>query len=296
MWKNISEDIAERLDFFSKASPWTNVYGLARSFMALSLLLTLLFSQSETLLIQANANLEGFTTQWNFFYFFGENLIVAKGLAIFILIAVISGYVPQLTSWLHWWVNVSFLFACPLIEGGDQLNAILSMLLIPIAVTDRRINHWFAVKIADRPLTKLLCWSFFAMIILQISIVYFQAAVSKFSVDEWLNGTAVYYWATHNIFGVNTSIRPFVVDLMANRFFITVLTWGTLVMEIVFFTWIFMKRNSWNWKLLLLLGCLFHAGIIVLHGLFSFFFSMAGALVLYYIPKERMLSFKRLRK
>ncbi|NER11321.1 hypothetical protein [Muriicola jejuensis] len=130
------------------------------------------------------------------------------------------------------------------------------------------------------------------MISIQICVVYFHSAIAKFGVEEWRNGTAVYYWATHNIFGVNTSFISAVRDLLAMKLVVMLLTWGALFLEILFFGWIFIRSNKWNWLLFLLMGFSFHFLIIFFHGLFSFFFSMLGAIILYYIPKHKNFNLK----
>lgn len=290
MLKEIKNDFVKFTNKYSTLNPWTNVYGLSRSIIAFSLLLTLIFSKTETLIMPENINNNSVFVTYNFFYCF-SSIFFAKLTCIFLLAVVIFGYFPQITAILHWWVNLSFLFVCPLIEGGDQLNAIISFLMIPIALTDNRINHWHKPKYSKVQNKKLIIWSMFFLISIQISFVYFHAGIAKLDVEEWLNGTAVYYWATHNIFGVNNSLFSAVNYLFSFKFVVVLFTWGTIILELFFFSFIFVKRNNWNWKIYLLLGVFFHFFIIVLFGLFSFFFSMLGAIILYYIPKENHISF-----
>lgn len=63
---------------------------------------------------------------------------------------------------------------------------------------------------------------------------------------------------------------------------VTLLTWGILTLEVILFAGFFMKIK--HRKKLLIIGMLFHLGIVVVHGLFSFFFAMAAALILYLWP------------
>lgn len=287
--RSIKQSVKNQVDLYSQLNPWSNMYGAARSFMALSLLLTLLFTDSGYIFISDEIQAENnIFIDINFFYIFG-NMIVAKYLSIVILVCIIIGYLPQITGILHWWLCISFLFVSPVIEGGDQLNTIITFLLIPITITDNRKNHWNIQIANNRPKIKILAWLFYFLISLQVAIMYFQAGIAKLDVEEWVNGTAVYYWATHNIFGVNELSLDIVNYILSYKYIIILVTWGTILLEIVFFGWFFMKRNSWNWLLMLLLGFCFHIAIIFLFGLFSFFFSMLGAIILYYAPKHKTI-------
>lgn len=288
MLKEIKDNFNESIKKYSNLNPWTNVYGLARSIIALSLLLTLIFSTTETLIMPESINYESIYISLNFFYVF-NNIMISKVFCYFILLLVISGYFPQVSSLLHWWVNLSFLFACPLIEGGDQLNTIISFFIIPIALTDNRINHWQKPKNRDCKQIKLFIWSIFFLISIQISFVYFHAGIAKLDAEEWLNGTAIYYWTTHNVFGVNDFLFTSINYLFSFKVIVTLFTWSTILLEIVFFGFIFVKRNNWNWKFYFLAGFLFHLFIILFFGLFSFFFSMLGAIILYFFPKEKQI-------
>lgn len=281
-------------------NPWTNVYGLARSILALSLLCTLVFSGMDTLFPLADG--EQLIRPNNFFfekisiYHILGNVSFAYYTSIFILIFVISGYLPQITGILHWWVSYSYLASGIILEGGDQIIAIITLLLIPVTLTDRRLNHWSKTVVPGNQYVKFFIWSVYGMIILQVAVIYFHSAVAKFSVDEWLNGTATYYWFTHNTFGVPYSIKPFMAKLMSNRFMVITTTWGAILFELILAGWIFMKRNTYNWKLLFIAGIFFHLFIALIFGLASFGITMTGALVLYLFPKDKHFNFRRWRR
>ena len=51
-----------------------------------------------------------------------------------------------------------------------------------------------------------------------------------------------------------------------------------------------------DWKLLLLLGIIFHVGIIFAFGLITFFFSMLAVLFIYFYPKESHIELKFFKK
>lgn len=271
-------------------NPWTNVYGLARSFLALSLLSTLLFTGVDSLFPTVDGELLKqpvlIFDKISIFYLMGENLLLAWLLSILILLAVIIGFFPQVTGILHWWVTYSYLVSGIIIEGGDQIASILTMLLIPVTLTDNRINHWFSPKESAKGKIKLFVWSIYTVICLQVSVIYLHAGVAKMFVEEWLNGTAAYYWFTHSNFGASGMLKDVISGLLSNATISTMVTWGTMIFEIILFAWLFMSRNKWNWKVLFFAAILFHFSIAAIHGLVSFMFTMTGALIIYFFPKE----------
>jgi antimicrobial peptide system SdpB family protein len=299
MLKSVSNEINRSLNAtlqrYSELNPWTNVYGLARSVLASGLLLTILFSEESAIFYDSSASinmvLPADLSKIGLFNILSDQLLLAKFISIGALLWVISGYLPQVSCFFQWWVTFSFMISAPTMEGGDQINNIICLLLIPVCVFDNRLNHWYRAKDSNRTRRKLVAWSCIAVICLQISIIYFHACVSKFAVPEWSNGTAVYYWATHNIFGVSYSIKSVVSDLLSNSVIIILITWGTLLLELLLFAWIFVRRNRWNWRILFIAGVGFHFMIIVFHGLVSFFIAMLGALILYLVPKEYQIKF-----
>ncbi len=159
MLNEIKITIDDILDKYTTLNPWNNVYGLARSILALSFLLTLSFTGIENLFPEVNDVLLRQPIlefeKLSIFYLFEDNLTLAYWLIVFILVLVIIGYLPQVTSILHWWVAISYTFSGIIIEGGDQIAAILTLLLIPIALTDNRTNHWNTIKKCNKPKIKL---------------------------------------------------------------------------------------------------------------------------------------------
>lgn len=296
MLKQIKNSIDQILNKAYTHNPWTNVYGLSRTFLALSLLITFIFTghkylfptNNHILLRQPTFDFE----RISIFSILSENIPLACIISIIILLITIIGYLPQITGILHWYITYSYMTSSIIIEGGDQISAILTLLLIPVTLTDNRINHWHNQRESNRQKAKMFIWSIYFIISLQISVIYFHAAIAKLYSKEWLNGTATYYWFTHNIFGVSGYFKNLIQPFLANPFIIVSLTWGTIIFEVVLFGWLFMKRNAWNWKILLLFGVLFHISIAFIHGLISFMFTMIGALILYFIPKNKDLKLK----
>ncbi len=279
---------------------WTNTFGLARSLLAFSTLSTLLFNDIHSLFPQIK-NISTFhldsISEISIFFLLFNNLFLAKYICIGILIIVIIGWRPRISGILHWWVCFSFFIASPIVDGGDQVINILTFLLIPVCLTDTRKWHWqYSNKITSNTIDRLItltAFTFLVAIRVQVAVIYFQASIAKFAVEEWRNGTALYYWFTHNTFGIVDVLKPIVLPLLQNSVIITLATWSVLVFELLLFAALFMDvRRRY---VLLMLALLFHFSILIIHGLFSFFFAMSGALLLYLIPIGTTLNFRQMK-
>lgn len=271
---------------------WANTYGVARSALALGALLSLLFNDIR-LLIAPMGRIErqnpDFTWQdIGIFNLLPDHLEWAKWIFIGILVLVISGWRPRITGLLHWWVSFSFATGGVLIDGGDQITQVLTFFLIPVTLADGRRWHWQDTRIENPAISQrigiLIAWSAFFMIRLQVAFIYFHAGIGKLAVEEWTNGTAMYYWFTNPNFGLVEGLKPLLMPLMTDPIGVTISTWSVLLLEILLFLGIALPAKYHPF--LLRLGLMFHFGIVVVHGLVSFFFAMAGALILFLGPKK----------
>lgn len=284
-------------------TPWTNVYGLGRSVLALGTLLTLAASSTDILFRPAVGQPD--TPQCSglaragIFCLLDDNLEVARWIAIALLLVVASGWRPRVTGLVHWWVANSFAFSITIPDGGDHLTSLLAFLLLPLTLTDRRRWHWAPAEEAEAPpspagdAAKLFALSGIAVIRLQMAGVYFHAAVAKFGVAEWADGTALYYWLNDPVFGAPHWVRPILAPLLENGLAIAAITWGSMLIELALFLGLVLHRRFW--KYLLPLGILFHASIAFGMGLLSFSTAMTGALILYLRPFDQEFAFERLR-
>jgi len=278
--------------------PYTNVLGLSRSVIAIGTLLTLL-TNSSSILIQKtdkgeylNPLINPITdiNKFNFFLLFGVGQFdLMRYLAIFFLLVVISGAFIKITSILHWWISISFFLSSSVIDGGDQIASILSLLLIPICLTDERKNHWDNTKPYSKPKNIIGIVAVY-LIRLQIAIIYFHAAVGKFDISEWRDGTAVYYWFNHSFFGMPEYIANPMNYMMSNKWAVSILTYSVLIGEITLFLCLTASKKVR--KLIFPFAVLFHFLIIIYHGIFSFFFSIVGGLIIYLIPINSSLNLK----
>ena len=274
--------------------PWTNVYGVARTLLACGLLATLLVDPVDVLFHPdafRAAHQAAPVNRISLFYLLAGSpagLQAARWIAVAVLLLVASGWRPRLTGLPHWWVAFSFAASTSVAEGGDQIHAILALLLVPVTLLDPRRWVWRTwtpdlgrLREQARAVAARSC---FTVIGLQVAVIYFQAGVSKMQVGEWANGTAVYYWFTHPVYGMSGAVKELALRVLDSPVAVTAATWGVIVLEIVLATGLVMDRR--HRPLLLKAGLLFHFGIVVAHGLFSFFFAMAAALILYLHPAD----------
>ena len=278
--------------------PYSNVVGVSRSLLALGTLLTLLFNSSATL-IQRNIEGTPFNpmldpaekiNQFNFFLLLGvEYFDLMRIAAILILMLVISGYYIKISCLLHWWISISFFFSSSVIDGGDQIAAVLSFFLIPLCLTDKRKNHWENIEpyISSKNLFGI--FSVF-LIRLQVAFIYLHAAVGKFEVEEWMNGTALYYWLNHSFFGSSDHLLPWINTILRYDWIVTMSTYGVLAFELALF--LALAASKRYRKTLLPWAIAFHFLIIIFHGIFSFFFSIVAGLIIYLYPTNEPLQLK----
>lgn len=299
----------------SRKNVFNNCYGLGRSLIAFGTLSTLLFNRPSYLFpygkiegIASPQSYDSLLEMLSIFKLFGyENANLARLLCIFILILVIIGWRPRFTGFLHFWVSYSVFISVLPINGGDQVSMILTLLLIPVCLLDSRRNHWEGTGEQNHAITlpnrfkNVTAVTFMNVIRIQVAVIYLIAAVAKFKVPEWINGTALYYWINHSMFGSSGLVNSLLSPFIQNGVVISLMTWGVLAFELILFSGLLMEKRYR--KPLMFLGFLFHFSIVIIHGLFSFFFAMAGALVLYLGPiyegfdmqttKEQLNGFKR---
>jgi antimicrobial peptide system SdpB family protein len=224
-------------------------------------------------------------------------LEVIRWITIVALVVIASGWRPRYTAIAHWWISVSLQGSAITLDGGDQITAVLTLLVLPIALTDDRRWHWQSVGAAASSKTiellrRLVALTALMAIRLQVSIVYFHAAVGKLNTGEWLNGTVLYYWLMDPSVGLPDWLRA--ISPLLTSPFVAVITWSILLLETFLFMALVMPKSAWRYWLIA--GLLFHLGIALTIGLISFGIAMSAALVLYLRPYEQEFDFSFVRK
>jgi antimicrobial peptide system SdpB family protein len=301
VYENTLPKQATYQEAFRIKNVFTNTYGLARSLLAFGTLTTLLFTDSYELFYFFFSNPQNFPQTGvmglNLFHLFRpEYFFIPYTIACLILLLVISGYLPQITGVLHAWVSFSLFHSVLTVEGGDQITFILTLLLIPVTLFDKRINHWHKKDYFTYHRSEWIsyfCYSCIVIIQIQMAIVYFDAGVEKFKVPEWLDGTATYYWINHNAFGAPNWLHAIIGGLFTNSITITLITWGVIVLEILLFTAFF--RSEADKRMFFFLGIFFHFLIFIVHGLFTFWIAMTAGLIIYLLPSDQFIEFSFLQ-
>jgi antimicrobial peptide system SdpB family protein len=267
-------------------SPFGRPLALARTALATSLLLTFAFTPSGSLFLRSAQYPDGVVcdaalAHLTLFCAGGGATPVTIGITVAVGLAVLSGVVPALTAVPHWWVAWSLNLASPIRDGGDQVAAVVTLLLVPLLLCDRRRNHWQVdAHWQDRRWwLRAIVWAALVLVWVQASVLYANAAIAKFTVAEWANGTALWYWIQE------PSFRPpglfvWLVELVHTTLFGSVaVNYGVLLLELAAATLLVTSASVRRVALPALLA--FHLLIAVVFGLWSFFFSMAALLFLY---------------
>lgn len=265
-----------------------NSYVVLRVGLALNTLLSLMFNSIDTLfpeLIEHNEEMYSkmvFGTT-NFSMFVYENIILFKILSIGVLLSVISGVYPRITGILHFFVAFIYFRIAIFVDGGDQLTSNITFLLIPMTLVDSNSNHW---KRKDDTITsdasKIIFLSFEFLIMIQIAVLYLNSAIDKIPVKEWADGTAIWYWFTHETFGANYFLLDMVKSLLAHPYIIYFLSWGVILLELCIALFLLANKNTFWAKSIFVLGLILHLGIIFIHGIFTFALVMIACLLFYF--------------
>lgn len=279
----------------SREHPWSVTTAIGRSLVAACTLVSLLVhSPSELFLLRGvprtAAMPEEALARLSLFSVSEPWLSVVHWISVVVLILVIVGWRPRITAIPHWYIAVSFAVSCHMVDGGDQIAANLALLLLPVCLLDSRKWQWMQAPspstTASTEVRTIAANATFVLIQLQVCVVYLHSATGKLRVDDWVNGTAVYYWLGHPLFGLPDNLFPIARTVLFSSAAVVGATWGTIILELALAASIFLP---WGWgrMLLFLTGLVFHFSIVVVHGLGSFFFAMAGALTLYMLPHSK---------
>ena len=266
---------------------WTPLLGLVRSLVALGGLITVAFTREDFLFRPVSGvgtyPLCTHVDQAGLFCLVRDDLAFGRIICIAVLILVISGFLPQVTSVLHAWVAFSIASSISIPERGDQIAAILALLLVPICLGDPRVNHWMP----GRRGTRLIGVRTGAAVVflvaakVQVAVLYFYSGAGKLFQTEWAEGTALYYIG-QGFFGSSGLFLQLIVFVTSIPLALFVLTWGTMALEIALAALPLLRGRLR--VAVALLGAALHLGIIVFIGLWSFQITMFGALILLAVP------------
>lgn len=271
-----------------RTAAWSNTYGLARTLLAIGTASTMMLNSSTTLFrpalgappapychVGAGPSL--------FCLVPIEHLQGAQWLGALVLMIVASGWQPRLTAIPHWWLSWSLFSSATIPDGGDQVAAVLTLLLLPIALTDPRPSHWAPLAHATGA-SGLFPAVTVTLIRIQVAGIYLHSSIAKLGVPEWIDGTALYYWLLDPAFGLPGWLRP-VGELLLSSPAVAIGTWAVLGLEFLIAVALVLRPAAHPY--LLLAGLAFHVLIGSLMGLTSFSLAMSAALILYLRPADR---------
>lgn len=277
--------------------PWTRTIGLARTLIALEAALTYILTPSTILFSPAKGALalrcDATISMAAWPCWLPESAVQptqwAAGVACLVIAA---GVLPFLTAipLVLMLLALSSVSAAP--DGGDQLAAILGLLLLPVSLADWRVHWWSSRRLAVGVRARsLVANAGLVLVKVQVSVVYFVACVGKFGSAEWAEGTALFYWVRNKVFGAPVVLRAAVDWVTSIPLFVASLTWGALVLE--FLLAISLLLPLWfRMRALLPVALLFHLGIWLILGISSFAVVMWAALLLLVIPLGAEIGFR----
>ena len=259
---------------------------VARFLLAFGMLLTLLCNDMSTVANHNYTRLPGYSArhttsmsvplkQLDLFMIMPPG--VAKGVVTVILLLVMSGFYPRVTSVLHFIACFSYHNYFLIINGGDEITFVLSLLLLPLCLSDPRKNQW--TPMAPGPSQSNIIGNVALLVIqVQAAYIYFSAGYEKLYSKVWTEGTAVFYYTSHYRLGAPSWLQHINESLTLTPM-VRVLSWSVLAFEFLLALCLFFPERIR--RKFFIPALIFHLLIVVNFGLISFFFAIAGMLVLY---------------
>ncbi|HEX3790353.1 MAG TPA: sporulation-delaying protein SdpB family protein [Pseudonocardiaceae bacterium] len=287
----------------TRTSAHSNVIGLARTMLGLATLGTLLADPSRILFVATDPKVSGLAAQCTGASGLGLFCVLpsvagAQWLAIGVLLLVVVGWRPRWTALPHWYIAFSLQANATVIDGGDQITAVVTLLLIPICLADGRRWHWdkpSVGEVAGLPYVgRFVTLVFLFLIQCQVGLLYFDAGVAKFGVQQWADGTAMYYWLHDPTFGLNSWQLWLFRPVLEHGLLLTAFTWSVVLGEVLLGVGVLLPWR--RRKPLLAAALVFHCGIALLMGLVTFGLSMMAVDILAYRDVHDEFSFGLIRR
>ena len=268
--------------------PWGSGAGLARTILALGTMGTLLATPPQVLMSPLADGVHppvcaGIAQASIWCTLPQAHLQAARWLSVLILAVVASGWRPRLTGVAHWWIAWSLFASASIQDGGDQITAVLTLLLIPVTLTDSRCWHWAKPSPqAGSTLARLIAATAIVLMKVQVAGLYLDAGLAKLGVTDWANGTAMFYLFHSVLFAPPPWLTPVTSAVTSTAIGVAATTWGPIALEIALGVALLLPARLRPF--LLASGLLFHDLITLTMGLISFDCAMTGALLLYLLP------------
>ncbi len=190
-------------------------------------------------------------------------------IGIFVSALFVVGVYSRAVSIVFYIMTMS-LFArnTVLLDGGDNLLELIAFWMMFLNLSGRETTGSVGSSPKRRgALTALLHNLAIVAIVGQVSLVYFTSAWSKMMGHKWQDGTAIYYILRTSEF----NLSPIASFIYHNDYLVTLLTYGTLVLQIGFPFVIWHRTLKYPW---ILGACAFHLAIGYFMGLIWFSFTL----------------------
>ena len=261
-------------------NPLSYVIAIGRSGLALAQLVVLIFTPAPYLFVPifgqgdpliCNKSLDAVSI-----YCVGDKAI-SIGAAHVILIAcfliVASGLLPRYTSILHFWATFSLSNAVTLPDGGDTVVQFASLFLVFICLPDGRLWQWSKRPVRSQgsfaAALRGISWGAHWALRVQMAYIYIHSAMAKLSVENWSEGSAIYYIIRGDFFGTGNILQGLALAITGVPIFALALTWGTILSE-SFISLSCIAKNATFQFTGFTVSLLLHLGIIAFLGLWSF--------------------------
>ena len=198
----------------------------------------------------------------------------SKWIIIALLVVVASGIAPRWTAILHAWLSLSISWNINLPDGGEQVAVMATLFLIPVLLPDPRLWHWSPRTYSPAPHWGGTGLSGILLLRIQIAIIYLHSGLSKFGTEDWVNGSAEYYFVRDPMFGATGIVGDILRWFTSHPAGTAFLTWGAIALEVAIGVLILgpFRQRMFSFAAALVL----HGFIIATMGLWSFALIMIG--------------------
>lgn len=200
-----------------------------------------------------------------------------RWIAIAVCVLVVSGIYPLWTSVLHLWVAISMAVSLSLPDGGEAVAVFSCALLIGVLVPNGKAIAWRRPERAAHPVTTAVGYAASIALCLQMAGIYFESGLAKLAVEDWSNGSAMYYIVRDPMFGSVGPVGALMDALTALPLGTALFTWGTIIAECSIAVAFLLPHRFKRYGLAGVI--VLHAGIAIIMGLWSFALVMIGTAV-----------------
>ncbi|QFZ21313.1 hypothetical protein [Saccharothrix syringae] len=163
----------------------------------------------------------------------GPGAVLARAVAVVVLVAVLVGFRPRWTCVPHWYVAFSFAADATATNGGDRVTQVATALLVPLCLGDDRVWQWGAVRGPLPPHWRGAALAGLLGIRVQLCLMYLAAAVSKLGDPEWRRGTALHLVLHDPDYGASASVRDALGPVLGSYWLMALATWAVIAAQLV---------------------------------------------------------------